>query len=404
MLTKSSILCILLSCFCLSYAENPESTITLSQQASIAEPTLIPAAPDVNAAGFVLMDPKSHKIIAEKNMQKKMDPASLTKLMVLYIAEDALKAGQIHLDDQVKVSRKAWAMQGSKAFLRESTWISVKELIDAIIIVSANDATIALTEHIAGNEQTFVTLMNQTAKTLQMQHSHFNNTTGLPDLHHYSSPEDIAILASHLINDFPEYYKLYSKKWFSYNKIKQVNRNRLLWRDPSVDGMKTGHTHDAGFCLVASALRHNTRLLTVIFAAPSDTMRFAATDTLLAYGFRYFQSRLIFTKNKPLYNAELWGGKTSKLSSGLAKDFFITLTTRQNNNLKLNIHTKPRLSPPIHAGEVIGHVDLNSGATVIATQPLIALTDAEPGSLGKRFTANLRWKIHQWWQSLHFIN
>ncbi len=228
------------------------------------KPLVTPSAPNLNAKAYILIDVNSGKVIAEKNSEEHLPPASLTKMMTLYVISNALHHDQIHLNDAVRVSREAWKIGGSRMFIKEGQQVSVEELLKGIIVDSGNDACVAMAEHVGGSENAFTDIMNQQAQNLGMKDSHFTDSTGLPDPNLYTTAKDLAILGRSLILDFPEYYGWYKQKWFSYNGIRQPNRNRLLWRDSQVDGIKTGHTNDAGFCLVSSAQRNNMRLLAVV--------------------------------------------------------------------------------------------------------------------------------------------
>ena len=285
------------------------------------QPLLVATPPTINAKAYVLMDANSGQILAQKNMDQKQPPASLTKMMTLYVISHALQNGTIKLDDQVPVSEKAWRMSGSKMFIKVGTTVSVEDLIQGIIVDSGNDACVALAEYIGGSEQGFADMMNAETKALGMQNTHFLNSTGLPEgenfqTDHYSTAHDLAILGYALIRDFPEYYPWYKQKWFTYNKIKQPNRNRLLWRYPNADGLKTGHTDEAGFCLVSSAQSDNMRLIAVVLGAPTDEARATDSIHLLDYGFRFFTTHVIYKANTPIANVRVWNGKKQNNAGG----------------------------------------------------------------------------------------
>src|SRR3990167_7321302 len=251
-------------------AEAPIPTANPIALSTNNQPTIIPTAPNLNSSGYVLMDADTGMIIAHKNMHQEMQPASLTKLMTLYLTFNALRNGQIHLTDEVRVSKKAWQTGGSRMFIKEGSLVTVQNLIDGIIVASGNDACVALSQYVGGNESTFVDMMNAAAAQLGMKNTHYVDSTGLPQPEHHSTPYDMALLTRAIIENFPQYYPLFKQGWITYNGIKQPNRNRLLWRDPSVDGLKTGHTNEAGYCLIASALRHGMRLISVVMGASTD--------------------------------------------------------------------------------------------------------------------------------------
>ena len=365
--------CVLLLFICIASIPFASESSTLSTQASLEQPTLIPTAPGLPVKAYALIDPSTQQVIAQKAGRKHLEIASLTKLMSLYIIHDALAAKQINADDRVRISHKAWHIEGSRMFLKEGEYTTVDKLIQGVIVTSGNDATIALAEHLAGNEATFVKLMNQTSQSLHMTDSLFENATGLPSPNNHASAIDLGHLSAALIDRFDEYYPYYQQKWLTYNKIKQPNRNRLLWSDKSVDGLKTGHTKEAGYCLVASAKRHGTRLIAVIIGAKSDYARFTAAESLLNYGFRYFQSRLILKKHHPLTQTKLWKGQKNSLPLGITDDLYVTVTRHQNKHLKIAINVKHNITAPIQDGDVYGTLNILDSHHIIATRPLIAL-------------------------------
>ncbi|NNM59502.1 MAG: D-alanyl-D-alanine carboxypeptidase [Legionellales bacterium] len=358
-----------------SLATAPAVKTTIPGQA-----ILIPSPPSTSSAGYLLLDTDSGKIIASKNANTRMPPASLTKLMTLYVASNALKSGQIHLTDQVRISKKAWQTGGSRMFVQVNELVSVEDLLKGVIVDSGNDACVALAEYIAGSEDAFVSLMNQEAQRLGMVNSHFTDCNGLPDPNHYSSPHDLAILARHLINDFPEYYGWYSQKSFAYNNITQSNRNRLLWIYPYADGLKTGHTDDAGYCLVASAKKNGMRLVSVVMGAPSDTARADDSVSLLTYGFNFFKTYKLYSAGETLSNPRVWKGKISQLPVGIAQNVYITLPIGQYKNLTANSVLNAPLMAPLTKGMKVGQLNLMVGDKTIMTLPLIALEDNPKGS------------------------
>ncbi|VAX02275.1 D-alanyl-D-alanine carboxypeptidase, partial [hydrothermal vent metagenome] len=266
--------------------------------APVQAATLIPATPKIKAKGYLLIDFNSGRVLAEKKSGQRMEPASLTKMLSAYVIDHELAKGNISLDDEVRISEKAWRMEGSRMFIEVGKKISVEDLLKGVIIQSGNDATVALAEHVAGSEDAFVSLMNQHAAELGMLDSHFVNSTGLPHKDHYTTPRDLAKLAIALIRDYPTHYAWYSQKEFVYNDIKQYNRNRLLWRNKYVDGIKTGHTESAGYCLVASAERDGMRLISVVLGTRNDETRSSESQKLLTYGFRFFETHRLYKANE----------------------------------------------------------------------------------------------------------
>ena len=294
-----------------------------------AAPLPVPKPPSTGARAYILQDFDSGRIIAEKDSDKSIEPASITKLMSAYAVFTELKNGNITLDDKVTISEKAWRTPGSRMFIEVGKQVSVEDLLKGVIIQSGNDATVALAEYIAGSEDTFAALMNRHAEELGLTGSHFVNSTGLPDPEHYMSARDIARLAADLIREFPEYYKWYSQKEFTYNDITQYNRNKLLWRDESVDGMKTGHTDSAGYCLVTSAKQEDMRLISVVLGTASENARAEASQALLNYGFRFFETHKLYEGGNQLATSRVWKGATDSVSLGIDKPLYATIPRGQ---------------------------------------------------------------------------
>ncbi|HCH78030.1 MAG TPA: serine-type D-Ala-D-Ala carboxypeptidase, partial [Pseudomonas sp.] len=316
--------------------------------------------------------------------------ASLTKLMTAYIATLEIQKGQISDSDMVTVSEKAWRTGGSRMFIQVNTQVSVDDLLHGIIIQSGNDASVAMAEHIAGSEEAFADLMNSTAQRLGMTNSHFMNATGLPDPDHYSSANDMAKLARAIIYEDPAHYAIYAQKEFFWNNIKQPNRNLLLWRDKTVDGLKTGHTEEAGYCLVASAVRDNMRLISVVFGTDSEQARAAETQKLLTYGFRFFETRTFYQKGTELAQAQVWKGQQDKLKAGLAQDLTMTLPRGQAEKLQAVMSFNSTLTAPIQQGDVIGKVEVKLEDKVVRSTDLVALETIEEGGLFRRFWDSIR--------------
>ncbi|MFI8689136.1 D-alanyl-D-alanine carboxypeptidase family protein [Stutzerimonas kunmingensis] len=351
---------------------------------------IVPSAPQLAAKSYMLMDAASGEVLVEHNGDERLPPASLTKLMTAYIATLEIQKGQISDSDMVTVSEKAWRTGGSRMFIQVNTQVSVDDLLHGIIIQSGNDASVAMAEHIAGSEEAFADLMNSTAQRLGMTNSHFMNATGLPDPDHYSSANDMAKLARAIIYEDPAHYAIYAQKEFFWNNIKQPNRNLLLWRDKTVDGLKTGHTEEAGYCLVASAVRDNMRLISVVFGTDSEQARAAETQKLLTYGFRFFETRTFYQKGTELAQAQVWKGQQDKLKAGLAQDLTMTLPRGQAEKLQAVMSFNSTLTAPIQQGDVIGKVEVKLDDKVVRSTDLVALETIEEGGLFRRFWDSIR--------------
>ncbi len=356
----------------------------------------IPAAPDLAVKSYVLLDGVNGQVLTEKNAHDKVPPASLTKMMTLYVISNALKSGKISLDTPVTVSEKAWRTGGSRMFIKIGTKVPVNDLLQGIIVASGNDACVALAELIAGTEEAFADLMNQTAKSLGMKDSHFVDSTGLPNPQHYSTAYDMALLGRALIKDFPEYYPWYKQKWYTFNGIKQPNRNRLLWRDDSVDGLKTGHTEEAGFCLVASAKKSDTRLIAAVMGSKSEDSRANDTEALLNYGFHFFESHKLFSANTPVSQPRVYLGKEKTAEIGLANDLVVILPTGKLKDIKATMVIDKELKAPLVKGNTYGTVKIMLGDKEIASSPLIALKDNPQGGLWSRLCDRLNITFHRW--------
>ncbi|MCG6540903.1 D-alanyl-D-alanine carboxypeptidase [Pseudomonas sp. KSR10] len=359
-------------------------TVLLVAPVAWAEP-IIPSPPQLAAKSYVLMDAASGKVLVEAGGDERLPPASLTKLMTAYIATLEIKKGQISGSDMVTVSEKAWRTGGSRMFIQVNTQVSVDDLLHGIIIQSGNDASVAMAEHIAGSEEAFADLMNSTAQRLGMSNTHFMNATGLPHPEHYSSAADMAKLARAIIYEDPAHYDIYAQKEFFWNNIKQPNRNLLLWRDKTVDGLKTGHTEEAGYCLVASAVRDGMRLISVVFGTNSEQARAAETQKLLTYGFRFFETRTFYQKGVELAKSRVWKGQQDQISAGLANDLTLTLPRGQMDKLQAGLTFNPELTAPIQQGDVVGKVEVTLDGQVLQSTDLIALEAVEEGGLFRRF-------------------
>ncbi|MGD8558796.1 MAG: D-alanyl-D-alanine carboxypeptidase family protein [Gammaproteobacteria bacterium] len=340
----------------------------------------IPDPPDIKAVGYILVDANSGHVIAKNKANERMEPASLTKMMVSYVASRALKEGKISLDDEVTVSEKAWKMKGSRMFIEVNSKVSVRELLNGIIVQSGNDATIALAEHIAGDEESFVELMNEQARRLKLYDTHFTNATGLPDEDHYSTPHDMTMLGIALIRDYPDHYQYYSRKEYAYNDIKQLNRNKLLWKDDSVDGIKTGHTESAGYCLVASAKRGSMRLVSTVLGTKSKAARTTESQKLLTYGFRFFETHKLYSANDKLTDVKIWKGDKESIPLGIADDLYITIPRGQYDKLDASMRISSTILAPATHGDVLGKLIVMLGTQRVAERDLISLDDIAEGS------------------------
>lgn len=365
-------------------------TLLALTQYAHANPRLIPDAPTVDARGYILVDYHSGHILAERNADERLEPASLTKMMTAYVVFNELRAGQFQLSDTVRVSKKAWRMPGSRMFIEVGTSVSVEELLKGTIIQSGNDSSVALAEHVAGSEETFAALMNEHARNLGMHGTNFVNATGLPDANHYSTARDLARLASVLIHEFPEYYAWYSEKEYSYGGITQGNRNLLLYRDNTVDGFKTGHTESAGYCLVASAKRGDMRLISVVMGTKSEGARANESQKLLNYGFRFFETHKLYDAAQPLKAMRVWKGAHETVQLGLTDPLYITVPRGQYNKLSASLSVENGIVAPTHKGQNLGAVNIRLGDQVLAERPLIALEDVAEGSLWQRLYDNVR--------------
>lgn len=354
----------------------------------------IPEQPSLNTGAFVLMDYNSSKILLEKNSEKKLEPASLTKIMTMYVVDHEIKAGRLSLNDEVTISKKAWQTMGSRMFLDVNSKVKVSELIKGIIIQSGNDASTAIAEHIAGSEDAFANLMNEYAAILGMNNSHFANATGLPDPNHYTTAKDLAILAKASIKEHPESYMIYSQKSFVYNNIEQYNRNKLLWRNSVVDGIKTGQTDNAGYCLAVSGVKDNTRLIAVLLGAKTDEIRTSDANKLLTWGFRFFASHQIYQKDKVLETARIWGGNNKTIDIGLATDAYVPLLRNDINKLTASLSIPKLIKAPLNQGDVIGSYVVKLKDTVVAEYPAVVLTAVKKGNLLNRISDQLIMYYH----------
>ena len=357
---------------------------------------LLPRPPQINVSSYILVEPVTGKVLAEFNADDQIEPASMTKVMTGYIAADQLQRNLVRGDDEVLISTKAWKMEGSRMFIEAGKRVSFEDLVKGVVIQSGNDASVAIAEYLGGTEEGFVDIMNAYAQSLGLNNTLFENSTGLPSSNHFSSARDLSIISANLINNFPEHYALYKEKSFTFNDIRQLNRNRLLWRDDSVDGIKTGHTESAGFCLISSAARGSMRLITVVTGANSEDERFNASQRLLEYGFRFFVTQNLLKSDEEVRSADVWGGKKDNVSLGLAKDLIVTVPRAELSDLKIDYTFKNNIEAPISKGDILGSLSVKSGETVISNANLVALEEVEP----KGFFGRLISKIIMWFLNL----
>ncbi len=369
--SKNTIFVFILSLIALIHA-----SFAIADSAQIAPP------PDLAVKAYLLKDFNSGHVISTKNSNMRIEPASLTKIMTAYLSFKALKNGHLSLTQTLPVSEIAWKVEGSKMFIEPNMPVMVDELLHGMIIQSGNDASIALAEGIATTEMQFSEMMNKEAQRLGMKNTHYMNATGLPDPQHYTTAEDLAILATALIHDFPDQYqRLYSVKEYTYNKITQPNRNRLLWLDPSVDGMKTGHTESAGYCLISSAKRDGVRRISIVLGATTDAARAAESQKLLNYGFQYFDSKLVYRQGQAINQIKVWKGNENQVAMTVADDLFLTVAKGDYVNVKVSTSIKQPLIAPIKKGQVIGAVKFTLNGNVIQERNLVATKSIEAAGI-----------------------
>ncbi|NRA41518.1 MAG: D-alanyl-D-alanine carboxypeptidase [Pseudomonadales bacterium] len=370
------------------------SIFALLSVKAAAQDILMPSPPAIAAKAYILMDANSGKVLVEKNADQLLEPASLTKMMTAYVVDHEIAAGTITADDITTISPNAWAQNpvfngSSLMWLEAGKQVSVSDLLKGVIISSGNDATVALAEHLAGSEAAFVDLMNQQAKLLGMKNTYFENPHGLPAAQHQTTARDMALLAQAVIQDFPEAYKLYAEKSFTYNNIKQPNRNKLLWRDPSVDGLKTGYTKAAGYCLVASAKKADMRLISVVMGARSQESRAQESQKLLSYGFRFYETLKPYSKGDQLTTAKIYGGAQPEANIVAKADIYVTLPRSQRDQLEVRLEVEKYLQAPLKAQQAVGNIALVLGDTVLARESAVLAEAVESGG----FFAQLWGKI-----------
>jgi len=346
--------------------------------------TPVPKAPSVGAKGYLLEDFLSGQTIAEKNADQALEPASITKLMTAYVVFREIREGNLSLEEKVRISEKAWRTEGSRMFVEVNSQVSVADLLKGVIIQSGNDATVALAEHVAGTEEGFASLMNHHAEQLGLTGTHFVNSTGLPHKDHYTTARDIAIVARAMIEEFPEYYRWYSERQFTYNDITQYNRNKLLWRDESVDGLKTGHTESAGYCLVTSAERDGMRLISVVLGTSSEEARADASQALLNYGFRFFETHKLYDGGSKLTSARVWKGASESVDLGLDHTLYVTIPRGEYKNLDAAMQLQDHIIAPIAQAQPLGRVVVRLADEPVVEKDLVALNPVAEGSFLQR--------------------
>jgi serine-type D-Ala-D-Ala carboxypeptidase (penicillin-binding protein 5/6) len=379
---RSRLACVFLTALAIfpCFAETP---------APAAAPITIPTAPQVDARAYIVVDYRTDKILAAKDAVARMEPASLTKLMTAYIVFQELAAGKLKLDEQVIVSEHAWRSEGSRTFIELGKPISIQDLILGMIVQSGNDATIALAERIAGTEETFAQMMNANAKRLGMVGSHFDNSSGLPSPQHYTTSRDLSLLANAMIREYPQYYKWFSVREFEHNGIKQQNRNGLLEKDPTVDGLKTGHTDSAGYCLVTSALRDGMRLVSVVMGSTSMKARENTSAALLNYGYTFYDTKLVAKGGAVLATARVWKAQIPSVDLGIKDDLYITLP-RGASDVKTAADVQPRLIAPLGLDTAAGTLHVFAGSQTLATLPLHPLKNVPAGGWWRRLIDTIR--------------
>ncbi len=350
----------------------------------------LPVGPTLNADSYLLVDYHSGTELVAKNPDKRIEPASITKLMTAYVIYKALEKGDISLKDNVLISKKAWKMEGSRMFLEAGKKVPLNRVLHGLIIQSGNDAAVALAEHVAGSESAFVKMMNEQAKAMGLNNTHYMNATGWPAENHYTTARDIVKLTQAIIRDFPEHYKLHSIKEYSYNGIKQYNRNKLLWRDKTVDGVKTGHTESAGYCLVASSKRNDMRLISVVLGAKDAKTRADYSQELLEYGFRFFETYKLYDAGSVLADARIWKGTKDTVPAGITEDFYVTVQKGHYKQLKGLMKLDNTVDAPVKRGDKLGNAIIKDGDIIVSEVPLVALDAVDAGGFWSKVTDSVK--------------
>jgi len=362
--------------------------VALSLDAAAAQS--VPPPPTVNARAYILMDYDSGQVLAESKADERMEPASLTKLMTSYVIYKEMRDGRIKLNDMVTISERAWRMGGSRTFVPVGKKVSVEDLLKGMIVQSGNDATVALAEYVGGSESVFVSMMNQEAKRLGMTGTHFVDSTGMPNPDHYTTARDLAVLTRAIIREYPDHYQLYSMRTFTFNGITQHNRNKLLWRDKSVDGVKTGHTESAGYCLVASALQDKMRLISVVLGTDSEEARAEESQKLLSYGFRFYETHRLYAANQALSTVRIWKGASEKLPVGLKHELYVTIPRGEYSKLDAQMKLKQPIIAPASKGALYGSLNVSLDGQTLAVKPLVALQDVAEGDIFQQVVDDIK--------------
>ncbi|MBI1731396.1 MAG: D-alanyl-D-alanine carboxypeptidase [Gammaproteobacteria bacterium] len=365
-------------------------TPVLAAPAAPAAPIIVPAAPAVAASAYLVQDHDSGRILVEHQIDARVEPASLTKMMTAYVVENELAAGKIGPDDPVRISEKAWRMEGPKMFVEVNKEVTVRDLMRGVIIQSGNDASVALAEHVAGSEEAFAAMMNEHAQRLGMNGTNYRNSTGWPEPEHYTTARDLAILGSALFRDFPEGYRVHAEKEFVFNGIRQRNRNDLLWTDSSIDGIKTGHTESAGYCLVASGARDGMRLISVVMGTAGPEARANATTALMNYAFRFYESRTVVRGLQPLTTGKVWKGVAEGVTVGLLADLRLAIPRGAEPQLEKLPILEPRIVAPVKRHAAVGTLSVRLNGKELAARPLIALDGVDSAGLLGRVADDLR--------------
>lgn len=362
--------------------------VTLFTSTALARPAIIPAPPQIAASGYILVDADSGRVIVEHNADEQLPPASLTKLMTSYVLSYEIEAGNVSNSDLVTVSKRAWAQNpvfagSSLMWIEVGKQVSLGELHKGIVISSGNDASVAVAEHLAGSEEAFADVMNQHAEILGMSNTHFVNAHGLPHPEHYTTARDLTKLSRAILR-FPAEYALYSEPYYTYNNIRTTNRNRLLFKDSTVDGLKTGHTEEAGYCLVTSAKRNDMRLISVVMGTSSESARERETQKLLSYGFRYFETHSLYSPGDQLASSRVWAGAADQLGLGVEREIYLTIPKGQQDKLQAVMNIDEVIEAPVTQGKVYGEMVVTLGDEELLREPLVALQSVEEGGLFKR--------------------
>ena len=357
--------------------------------------SFIPDPPSISSSNYILIDANTNRVLAEMNPDEEIEPASITKIMTGYIVSDQIQDGFITLDDEVLISENCWRKKGSRMFIEEGSRVVLLDLIKGMVIQSGNDATCAIAEHVAGSEDNFVDLMMRYAEKMALDNTSFINPTGWPDADHYSSAKDIAKLSTLLIKDFPDHYSLYKEKWFTYNNIRQRNRNALLWQDDSIDGLKTGHTESAGFCLVSSGTREQTRLIAVTLKSKSEKTRLTDNRRLLDYGFRYFRTKKLVTEGQNVKEEQVWGGELEKVAIAPIQDFYLTLPLRDFKKIESFVSLEDYLQAPISKNQIVGKMLFKLGDEEVGSVDLVTVKEVKSQGFFGRAWSNIKLLVYR---------